>query len=98
MSQTKISHTINQIQFCAPSGTGSFIPSDESVVSVPQRSAVVGKAVQNAVYGYIQAIRALGRDKVDSSEIAEALSLPITDVEQALALLRGKGVKLLRVL
>jgi hypothetical protein len=41
------------------------------------------KALENAVYGHIRAVRALGRTQVLASEIATALSLPVSDVVKA---------------
>lgn len=52
------------------------------------------RALQNAVYGHIRAIRALGRTQISASEIATVLSLPVRDVITALKALRGKGVKI----
>lgn len=52
------------------------------------------RALENAVYGHIQAVRALGRTEISASEIAAALSLPIRDVMSALNALQSKGVKI----
>lgn len=54
------------------------------------------KKTENAVYGYIQAIRALKRTQVTTSEIAAALSIPESAVIQTIAALRKKGVKFAR--
>lgn len=51
-------------------------------------------AVENAVFGYIQAVRALGRTRVTSGEISAALMLKETEVIAAFRALRDKGVKL----
>jgi hypothetical protein len=59
-------------------------------VDVP---AVSRRALENAVYGYLQAVRALGRTEISASEIAAALSLPITEVMITLKALGSKGVK-----
>jgi len=53
------------------------------------------KAIQNAVYAYIQAVRALGRNQLNTTEIAEALSIPVTEVNYAISSLKKKGVKVL---
>jgi hypothetical protein len=50
--------------------------------------------VENAVYGHIRAMRALGRTRVDSLEISQALKLAHHLVEQALHNLTRKGVKI----
>ena len=59
----------------------------------PSRRRSVPKKVENAVYGYIRAVRALGHTYVNSLEVARALSLPVTDVEAAMQNLSDKGVR-----
>lgn len=49
--------------------------------------------IENAVYSYIQAVRALGKTQLTSSEIAKNLSLSLVDVNNAIVQLRTKGVK-----
>lgn len=56
---------------------------------------LVNKKTESAVYSFIQAIRALGRDQVNTAEIADALSLNILTVNHAISALRKKGVKVL---
>lgn len=65
--------------------------------SLPARARRVraNKSVQNAVYGYIRAVRALGRTKISTAEVADALSLKVPDVNGALSSLKKKGVKAL---
>jgi DNA-binding MarR family transcriptional regulator len=53
------------------------------------------KSVENAIYAYIQAIRALGRTQIVTTEIADALSLPTVSVNRAISSLNKKGVKVL---
>jgi hypothetical protein len=53
------------------------------------------KAVHNAVYAYIRAVRALGRTKITTAEVAEALSLPVVEVNGALSSLKKRGVRAL---
>jgi hypothetical protein len=55
------------------------------------------KNIENAIYAYIRAIRALGRDKINTIDIAEALSLPVSEVNRAVSALEKKGVKTLDV-
>ena len=50
--------------------------------------------LEKAVYAHIRAIRTLGRTSVNTAEIAAALSIPVIDVDRAVANLRDKGVKL----
>ena len=62
--------------------------------STPVRR-VTNRKIENAVYAHIQAVRTLGRTKIDTNEIAEALSIPVSQVNAALAALKHKGVKVL---
>lgn len=54
------------------------------------------KNLVNAVYSYIQAVRTLGRETVNTEEVAKALSLSPREVERAVAALNSKGVKVIR--
>jgi biotin operon repressor len=49
--------------------------------------------VQNAVYAYIRAIRALGRTQINTTEVADALSLSVAEVNGAISSLGKKGVR-----
>jgi hypothetical protein len=51
------------------------------------------RSVENAVYGHIRAVRALGRTEIFPSEIASSLGLSVQAVMQALTALQNKGVK-----
>jgi hypothetical protein len=62
------------------------------IPAVRRRPAHSGKNVQNAVYAYIRAVRALGRTGINTREVANALALPINEVNGALSSLRKKGV------
>jgi len=53
------------------------------------------KAIENAVYAHVQAVRVLGRTHINTSEIADALSLPVQEVNFAIDALREKGIKIL---
>ena len=57
------------------------------------RPRATAKSIENAVYGYLRAIRTLDRTEVTASEIADALLIPRAEVLRALASLRRKGVK-----
>ncbi len=69
-----------------------------SVVNSPRprvrHSSRSGERVQNAVYAHIRAIRALGRVQINTSEIADSLSLSVAEVNSALSFLKKKGVRL----
>lgn len=51
--------------------------------------------IEDAVYAYVRALRALGRTTVSTSEIAQALSVPPSHVEAALGNLIARGVKVI---
>lgn len=51
--------------------------------------------LENAVYAHIQAVRALGRKKINTIEIANALSIPVPEVNRVIDALKKKGVKVL---
>ena len=59
-----------------------------------QKYSVSGD-VESAVYSYIQALRAVGRTRINTADIAMALNLPLKIVERAAANLKEKGVKLI---
>jgi hypothetical protein len=42
------------------------------------------KNIENAVYAHIQAIRALGKTRVNTVDIARALGLPLREVEKTI--------------
>jgi hypothetical protein len=49
--------------------------------------------IENAVYGYLQALRALNRTRVTTSEIASALSVQEAVVISVISAMKVKGVK-----
>ena len=51
------------------------------------------KKVERAVYAYIQAVRALGKQRISTDEIARALGLSRSVVESVVLVLRSKGVR-----
>jgi|SRR5450755_702202 len=66
-----------------------------TVKSRPTRAKGVGKEeIFNAVYSHIRAIRSLGRSTVNTSDIARALGLALSDVQESITRLKSKGVKL----
>ena len=48
---------------------------------------------ESAIYSHIRAMRALGRTRLNTAEIAEALSLSIDEVNRAVSSLKKKGVR-----
>lgn len=89
-------------------GTGAYLTVSNSSVSGTRISVAVGsgpapahrgarrskRVIQGAVYAHIRAVRALGRTRLNTAEIAEALSLSIGEVNRAVASLKTKGVRL----
>jgi hypothetical protein len=49
--------------------------------------------IERAVYAHIRAVRTLGRTHINTSEIADALSLKVSEVNRAIEKLRDKGVR-----
>jgi len=85
---------VRSIKINSSGATTSNTTTINSGGHVAPGSGAATKAIENAVYGHIRAIRALGRMQVTVSEIAAALSIPQAAVIQALGALRDKGVKL----
>ena len=61
-----------------------------SGVNAPSESEL-----ENAVFGYLQSIRALGRTSINSTEIADALSISLADVHRAITNLENRGVQVI---
>ena len=59
-----------------------------SGVDIPSESEL-----ESAVFGYLQSIRALGRTNINSTEIADALSISLADVHRAITNLGNRGVQ-----
>jgi hypothetical protein len=53
------------------------------------------KNIESAVYSHIQAVRALGRTRTDTSEIARALGLTQSTVEKTISSLTQRGVRVI---
>jgi CRP-like cAMP-binding protein len=62
---------------------------------VRRRRADSNKNVQNAVYSYIRAVRALNQTKITTVQIASALALSVVEVNKVLSSLKEKGVRTL---
>jgi hypothetical protein len=77
----------------ANASVGLFLR-DASVVATDKAKS--DKTIETAVYNFIQAKRSLGETKVNSVEIANALSLTDSAVQNALHALGDKGVKIKR--
>lgn len=91
-SNTSSTATSYRVSTKSVGGESTKIPNTST--SAPKKTAAsFDKAVENAVYGYIRAIRALGRTDVNTAEIAKALAIPLKQVDLAASKLRNKGVK-----
>jgi hypothetical protein len=64
-----------------------------SGVPVARSKGRSSKNIEGAIFGYIRAIRALGHKEVNTIEIAQALSLPVSEVNRAILSLKKKGVR-----
>jgi biotin operon repressor len=70
------------------SGTSVYImasPSPEPPVSKEQ--------IRDSIWAHIQAIRTLGRTQINTQEIADALSISVQEVNDALEALKEHGVR-----
>jgi hypothetical protein len=75
--------------------TGSG-PSSNILVDTTSMSTSPSKPVRSAVYAYIKAIRALGRQSINTSDIAAALGITETEARRAVRELHGKGLRFVR--
>ena len=90
------SNTLGRLVLSSESAANSSLEGLEvSHVRPVRRANRSSKGIQNAVYAHIQAIRALGRKEINTVEIADALSLPVSEVNRAISSLKKKGVKAL---
>jgi DNA-binding MarR family transcriptional regulator len=87
---TPSTNTLNRLVLSTDSVRGDFVISDPSKVRRSSRSLA---RERNAVYSYIRALRSLGKTRLNTSDIAEALSLSIEQVNRAIRALEEKGVK-----
>jgi hypothetical protein len=83
--------TLTSTSSIAVSGTtviGS-VPAPPAAPSHPLPEA----KVDSAVYSYIRAMRAIGKTRLNTAEIAAALGLPEATIRNAAARLSDKGVR-----
>jgi hypothetical protein len=73
------------------SSTNSYLISSPSR---PVTTSDIDPKVENAVFAYIQARRALGSNQINSTDIAAALRLSRPVVEKALKRMTGRGIKI----
>jgi hypothetical protein len=89
------SNTLNRLVLSSESTTRERFQVDDIPRSRVLRPIRTSKGVQNAVYAYIRAIRALGRTKINTSEIADSLSISTAQVNRAISALKKNGVRAL---
>ncbi len=88
-------NTLSSLVLSTDSATNATVEVGEDVAPRSARATHEGKSVENAIYAHIRAIRALGRDTINTIEIAEALSLTVPEVNRAISALEKRGVKIL---
>ena len=86
--RTRDNATATSTTVSAPSG-----PATHTRTRAQKRSAP--DEIERAVFAHIQAVRALGRTRINTADIALALGLPTKSVERAVAKLKDKGVKVI---
>ena len=88
------SASASSITILSTSNSASTTSLFEEARSISPRSRrSVPKEVENAVYGFIKAVRALGRTNITTGEISRALEIPLKQVDAAALNLKNKGVK-----
>lgn len=96
MANTQTSHAFESVTVLSQnsSTSGATIVSSGSVPG-GRTHARSPHDIEGAILGYVRAIRALGRTTINSAEIAEALSIPLSDVHKAVGNLRPRGVRVI---
>jgi|SRR5688572_24725231 len=77
-----------------PSGTTSTTAADPAPPFDHARTTKQAE-LERAVVAHLRALRTLGRTEINTLEIADALSIPLSDIHQILDRLKKKGVRLL---
>ena len=77
----------------ASAGQSLSFPSVNNAANISP--AATARDIESAVYAHIQAIRALGRTRTDSWEIAKGLGISQKEVEKTIASLTKKGVRVI---
>ena len=78
-------------------GVTSSVSTEQTPVPVstedPLERKVESKSIENAVLAHIRAVRALGREQINTVEVAEALNLSVRKVNSVLDQLKKRGVR-----
>jgi hypothetical protein len=89
-SDTTVNSTSYSVSY---SSSNSTLNHAINIAAPDYQTSTTQRKVVDAVYGYIQAVRALDRTNVTVPEISSALSIPRPEVISALRDLKEKGVK-----
>ncbi len=84
--------TNNTMDIVTGSGSvsaASIVTINDSLLRTPVSN---NRSIEDAVYGYMQAMRALGKTKVSVNEIAKALGISYFAANEAAVKLDNKGV------
>lgn len=96
-----MSNTTSPIFFAiSPSTSGTISITGSIVPSTPEptrggRTLPKSQDYEGAVYAHIQALRALSKTRVNTTEIAKALNISVPTVNEAIRSMESKGVKIL---
>ena len=88
------SYFVSSSPVTAGTNTTSYIPQGRAnKAGKAKRTASSKDDVVEAVYGYIVALRHLGKDRINTSVISDALHIPRGEVIRAVEELKDRGVK-----
>ena len=91
--QTSTSSTVRISTAVGRAGSSEVIQTPIIHRSARGAGVLSDENVEKAVYAHIRAVRALGRDTVNTLEISKALSVSLALVERAVAKLQSKGIR-----
>jgi hypothetical protein len=81
--------TVEYVIGSASSSTSGYVMASPS----PSPTPASKKKLYLAILSYIKAIRTLGRTEINTQEIADALSISVRDVNDALEVLKKQGIR-----
>jgi hypothetical protein len=73
--------------------TSAAVTTISSADLIEAPPGLTSSAIEDAVYAHLQAMRALGHTRVNTTEVARALGLPLELVDATIASLVKRGVK-----
>ena len=99
--RAKESSSIKQLYGESAAGTHFFgvtssVSTEQTPVLVTTEGELerkTGSKIESAVLAHIRAVRALGREQINTVDIAEALNLPVRKVNSVLDQLKKRGVR-----